>query len=214
MAISVACSCGKKLKVKEESAGRKVRCPGCGEAVVVPALSDDDSQEAPGLAEKIQNCPKCKNELDPGAVLCVKCGFNLKTRKMLTTKFKAQTVSTRYGLLRFIGSYAQVDITREENGDLFVTRRLRAFFIPVYRQELNLKKFLSVQTDVKLGSGGVGFLKIFLRWFFWRIQLDQYLLYLCGPKQKPVKIYQGWSQKKMHELVEIFKAKGLSVERK
>ena len=38
MAISLSCpSCDKTLKVKDELAGRKVKCPGCGEAVPVPA---------------------------------------------------------------------------------------------------------------------------------------------------------------------------------
>src|SRR5439155_4482337 len=38
MAISLSCpTCDKTLKVKDELAGRKVKCPGCGEAVPVPA---------------------------------------------------------------------------------------------------------------------------------------------------------------------------------
>jgi len=34
--ILVSCSCGKKLRVKDESAGKRVRCPGCGGVVFVP----------------------------------------------------------------------------------------------------------------------------------------------------------------------------------
>src|SRR4051812_16654510 len=35
--ISFSCiSCQKKLAVKDELAGKKVKCPGCGNAVVVP----------------------------------------------------------------------------------------------------------------------------------------------------------------------------------
>lgn len=37
MSITVTCSeCDKKLKVKDEAAGRKVRCPGCDEMIAVP----------------------------------------------------------------------------------------------------------------------------------------------------------------------------------
>src|SRR5262245_27992030 len=37
MPISVRCECGKALRARDESAGKKVRCPGCGRAVAVPA---------------------------------------------------------------------------------------------------------------------------------------------------------------------------------
>ncbi len=36
MAIVVACSCGKKLKVNETLAGKTVRCPGCQQPVRIP----------------------------------------------------------------------------------------------------------------------------------------------------------------------------------
>ena len=36
MSISVACPCGKKLRAKEESAGKKIKCPGCGQLLVAP----------------------------------------------------------------------------------------------------------------------------------------------------------------------------------
>jgi DNA-directed RNA polymerase subunit RPC12/RpoP len=34
--ILVSCTCGKKLRVKDESAGKRVRCPGCDGVVPVP----------------------------------------------------------------------------------------------------------------------------------------------------------------------------------
>lgn len=38
--ISFACtSCGKQLQVKDEFVGRKSKCPGCGQAIIVPAAS-------------------------------------------------------------------------------------------------------------------------------------------------------------------------------
>jgi hypothetical protein len=36
MAISLTCECGKKLGVKDEMAGKKVKCPGCGTVLTVP----------------------------------------------------------------------------------------------------------------------------------------------------------------------------------
>ncbi len=35
--IKFSCSCGKSLKVAAESAGKKIKCPGCGKAAVAPA---------------------------------------------------------------------------------------------------------------------------------------------------------------------------------
>jgi uncharacterized membrane protein len=36
MGIPVTCDCGRSLRVKDEAAGRKVRCPACGAAIAVP----------------------------------------------------------------------------------------------------------------------------------------------------------------------------------
>src|SRR5262249_51579502 len=36
MAISVTCACGKKLQARDEHAGKKAKCPGCGALLVVP----------------------------------------------------------------------------------------------------------------------------------------------------------------------------------
>jgi DNA-directed RNA polymerase subunit RPC12/RpoP len=36
MAIKVACACGKKLSVKDEHAGKRVKCPACGSVLVIP----------------------------------------------------------------------------------------------------------------------------------------------------------------------------------
>jgi tRNA A-37 threonylcarbamoyl transferase component Bud32 len=36
--IKFACACGKSLKVADELAGKKVKCPGCGKIVVAPGL--------------------------------------------------------------------------------------------------------------------------------------------------------------------------------
>jgi predicted RNA-binding Zn-ribbon protein involved in translation (DUF1610 family) len=37
MAIKVTCSCGKKLRAKEEAAGKRAKCPACGNILTVPA---------------------------------------------------------------------------------------------------------------------------------------------------------------------------------
>jgi hypothetical protein len=59
MAITVACDCGKEFKVKDELAGKKVKCPACQAVLTVPAAEDaepprprssaaeDESEQAP-----------------------------------------------------------------------------------------------------------------------------------------------------------------------
>jgi len=47
MAISFSCPCGKRLRTKDEHAGKRTKCPACGEGLVVPipephGESDDD----------------------------------------------------------------------------------------------------------------------------------------------------------------------------
>ena len=41
MPILVSCPCGKQLRAKDEWAGKRIKCPGCGSAVVVTADTDD-----------------------------------------------------------------------------------------------------------------------------------------------------------------------------
>jgi hypothetical protein len=42
MAINVECECGKSFKVKDELAGKKVKCPACQAVNLVPQGGDDD----------------------------------------------------------------------------------------------------------------------------------------------------------------------------
>ncbi|MBI4616076.1 MAG: tetratricopeptide repeat protein [Planctomycetes bacterium] len=46
MAIRFSCSCGKRLSVPDERAGVRVRCPGCGKAIAVPAPETESGLDA------------------------------------------------------------------------------------------------------------------------------------------------------------------------
>jgi hypothetical protein len=51
MAINLSCECGKKLAVKDDMAGKKVKCPGCGSVLTVPAaMGDADEASEPAVA--------------------------------------------------------------------------------------------------------------------------------------------------------------------
>ncbi len=45
MPITFACGCGKTLRVKDEHAGRWVRCPGCQETAIVPEAEPEPAFE-------------------------------------------------------------------------------------------------------------------------------------------------------------------------
>jgi hypothetical protein len=53
MAISLTCECGKKLAVKDELAGKRVKCPGCGELLTVPSVTEEAplKKRAPAAAD-------------------------------------------------------------------------------------------------------------------------------------------------------------------
>jgi hypothetical protein len=64
MAISVACpSCERELKLKEELAGRKIKCPGCGEPILVPDADEEADDERPAK----KNRPHADNGVAAGA---------------------------------------------------------------------------------------------------------------------------------------------------
>src|SRR5262245_48172536 len=94
-------SCGKSYRWKPELAGKKVKCK-CGAVMTAPAKNPaaaadrggsdepdldalyDLAEEGKAVAKSAEaapslRCPSCKSDLEPGASVCVNCGFNLKT---------------------------------------------------------------------------------------------------------------------------------------
>ncbi len=56
MAIEFRCAkCDKKLKVKDELAGKKIKCPGCGSATAVPAAEQQEHDPDLDTSESILN---------------------------------------------------------------------------------------------------------------------------------------------------------------
>lgn len=115
MARMIQCGqCGQKYAWKPEMAGRPVRCK-CGQRIDIPpephtrdTPADDQTyalaeevharhsgsgplqQSVPALAGDTlgsqDKCPECKNPLEPGVLICLNCGFNLKTGRRLTSR--------------------------------------------------------------------------------------------------------------------------------
>ena len=101
MPIRIKCQCGKALSVKDEMAGKAVKCPGCASAIRVPAANRPAGAAAPsgaasgsdsladlfdeeGFSQQVAAvCPSCTAELAAGTVLCTKCGFNIESGERL-----------------------------------------------------------------------------------------------------------------------------------
>jgi predicted RNA-binding Zn-ribbon protein involved in translation (DUF1610 family) len=111
VAISCTCpSCGKKLKAPDSAAGKKAKCPQCGNPVQIPAekiydaeeVADDEAEAPPEDEYGFQNvsqeegiagpaepdrrpCPMCGEMIAAAAVKCRYCGEildeTLKKRK-------------------------------------------------------------------------------------------------------------------------------------
>ena len=97
MSIHLNCQCGKVLKTSENAAGKRVRCPACGAVHRVPSpdtgsapavqageapcyvVGENEGREAATAAK----CPWCGRPLRPRAVICVECGFDLRTGQKL-----------------------------------------------------------------------------------------------------------------------------------
>lgn len=63
MPIPVACGCGKKLRIKDELAGRKIRCPEC--KAVVPVRAPERSAEDEALDVLLSESPDDERPAPP-----------------------------------------------------------------------------------------------------------------------------------------------------
>ena len=101
----IACTCGARLEAGDESAGGRGRCPVCGKVVAVPSAAPqplgrgrgepgelrlaceaggpDAALEAATTEPGALVCPACKGLLMPDAVLCTRCGLDLRTGEKL-----------------------------------------------------------------------------------------------------------------------------------
>ena len=81
MTIRFSCECGQPLAVRDEFAGRRVRCSGCNEARLVPSPEAEDEPEQPALLQfTCEDCGKAiqaKAEHAGKKTKCPGCGLIL-----------------------------------------------------------------------------------------------------------------------------------------
>jgi Zn ribbon nucleic-acid-binding protein len=84
----VTCTqCGHQLQAPDSAVGRQGRCPKCRSTFTIqaptfaaPASPPPAPATAgpPPITPDIAGCPACRAALQPGAVLCVNCGYDLR----------------------------------------------------------------------------------------------------------------------------------------
>lgn len=122
MPVRVSCPCGKTVSVPENLQGKRIKCPQCQNPISVPVAAGAVAAGGVGggMADLLNevgfdktrtanSCPSCKTELEPEAVLCVACGYNLETGRIIKTRriekdpfgLKANTAPPPTGISRF-----------------------------------------------------------------------------------------------------------------
>jgi hypothetical protein len=104
--------CEKRFKGKPGLEGKRIRCPACSHAFIVPEEDEADLDLAERLGATIkpknavkkpklgggisgderkygvtdldlsQRCPNCTKEMEDGAIICLFCGYNTQTRAL------------------------------------------------------------------------------------------------------------------------------------
>jgi len=105
MAIKVKCNCGVRFQAKDQLAGKKVKCPKCSNPIRIPnpqAAAVTSSSSAPAPVSPLEDllneigvsqnapatgplCPSCQSSIKANDILCVQCGYDLKTGQRLET---------------------------------------------------------------------------------------------------------------------------------
>jgi predicted RNA-binding Zn-ribbon protein involved in translation (DUF1610 family) len=90
VAIKIYCdNCEKSLNAPDEAAGKRMKCPGCGTGIRVPAAgAESEDEDSPLQLGKVSakrkarnRCWSCSIEVSPKDVDCPECGASLKKGK-------------------------------------------------------------------------------------------------------------------------------------
>jgi hypothetical protein len=64
MAIAVSCACGKSFNVKDELAGKNIKCPSCQEVVTVPGGAVEVAEEPPAVVSAARSSSRRRDDDD------------------------------------------------------------------------------------------------------------------------------------------------------
>ena len=100
MPIKIACQCGQGFQAPDQLAGKKVRCPKCGNPLAIPAANRPPAAGQPTAGANVigsllddmgvestpaggKRCPNCNAVMAGHAVFCVECGLDLETKEVV-----------------------------------------------------------------------------------------------------------------------------------
>jgi Zn finger protein HypA/HybF involved in hydrogenase expression len=105
-------SCGKPLRVPggksasttSEKVAKGAAAKSAGKSVPVGAAPRGGANPLADLLDEVgveqtqtgARCPECKSDMDPEAVLCIKCGYHLEKKKKLDTIMPTQRAQSRF----------------------------------------------------------------------------------------------------------------------
>ncbi len=105
--IRVNCTCGKILKIPEKYAGKKGRCPNCGNKISIPSLEEIQQGQPPQkeTPPSDKTCPTCGAYINPGDTVCVSCHTNLKTGEWDAETEGFKELTPLHGNLKIVAAF-------------------------------------------------------------------------------------------------------------
>jgi uncharacterized RDD family membrane protein YckC/predicted RNA-binding Zn-ribbon protein involved in translation (DUF1610 family) len=161
MSILVSCpACSKQLKVRDEAAGKRVKCPECGGVIEIPVPADvmdaeaaDDHPFAIGQTSSAGDvssdggkydrkpCPACGEMIVKSAAKCRFCG------EIFDPDFKTRSKSNRR-------SSSRDDFEDDDDVDRYPTADLGKRFLAVLADGLATFLFIAPGVGLMLAGGG------------------------------------------------------------
>src|SRR6266511_261471 len=179
MGIELQCECGKQFRVRDDQAGRKVRCPACQVLVKAPGKA-----RAEGISiEASVKCPRCKKHWPAETVVCIDCGWNFKTGRAMTTSYEVKMLRLPAGGTPIGGHY--LTLMRGRKGELTLTLHRRWLFIPYGSETIDPREYSTLVTDVVVGDGDTP---------------DWYTVDMEGPRKRKIRVYDCMNDIAMREV--------------
>lgn len=171
--ISFDCPhCGKNLKTKDDKAGMKSKCPGCGEIVKIPSSTSSESGDNPysyndGGDGLTKPCPACGEEVDSDASKCSFCGENLRAGAGRGGKKKRGQVMAGFWL-RFVAAFVDGILVGIVNYGIQIMVYL-VVGIPlamIFQQQQAQQFGQPIDPKIAIINAGLGLLQIIIYWLY------------------------------------------------